>query len=190
MPIIPWKKFTGNTSYPELCYWPEMEGTFVKYTLFFEWSMRAFLQTVASPCVKLNTFPQIILSPSSCLFLRNRTPSSIISCWEIRFLSPFQMFIITSCLSLCVLLGRFPSCRIGNTVFNKMFHVSGIPTDSTWYVILGKELFYPTHLVLPWNCEAPQYSIEVQFTIILVVSKFKDGTPKAIKWIRSNLKKN
>jgi len=37
---------------------------------------------------------------------------------------------------------------------------------------------------------SPRYSTEEQFTIILVVSKFKDGTPKAIKWIRSNLKKN
>lgn len=35
-----------------------------------------------------------------------------------------------------------------------MFHISGKPTDSTWYVSLGNELFYPTHLVLPWNCEA------------------------------------
>lgn len=35
-----------------------------------------------------------------------------------------------------------------------MPHVSGIATDNTWYVTLGKELFRATHLVLPGKGEA------------------------------------
>lgn len=49
----------------------------------------------------------------------------------------------------------FPPTTELEKIFNKMFYISAIPTDSTWYASLGKELFfYPTHLVLPWNCEA------------------------------------
>lgn len=48
-----------------------------------------------------------------------------------------------------------------------------------------------SHSIPPTLCShGTAKPAEEQFAIILVVSKFKDGAPKAIKWIRSNLKKN
>lgn len=135
--------------------------------------------------------PQALHSATSSLFFWIPISSSIISCWGQVSFSIFRCSLKFPFLSPCFDWAVAPNPEPGrNGVFNKRLHDSDIPSaDSTLHVSFRREHLCPTHLVLSgdWSRRS---STEAQFTIILVVSKFKERTTKAIKWIRSNLKKN
>lgn len=139
----------------------------------------------ASTC--LSTTHQTLHSPTSPFFSDTKKPVTYHFLLGISFLQHFQVSVEISFLPRYFYWNIPPNTESGMGCLARCF--TAVASDSTLYVRLGRELPYPTHLVLPGNWSR-QSSIEVQFTIILVVSKFKDGTTKAIKWIRSNLKKN
>lgn len=178
-----------DTNYPAVCYPPKMQGTFVKRA-YFAWLLGASLQTVVSSALNSTPLPKSssALTPLSSLLVSEPLHQSFL-------VERLGFFLYFRCSSLLLFISVFPTrmffpdAELEKQCLTRCSPSVAFPlTAPDMPVKEGAILSHPP--CTPWKLSGIQALTEVQFTIILVVSKFKDGTPKAIKWIRSNLKKN